>query len=575
MHKIVVSLCVALATTQGLSSARADTAPLEVLVRSGTPAPNTEAGTVFASFGAPVTNDLGTYAFAATLTSASANKTGIWIGVPGNWRLLVREGQAMPSNLGALQRLDRSAIVLNNADAVAFAARSGTGAGKLSIFRATRAGTVTVIASVGMQAPGLANGVTFRDLGEPVMNASGQIAFNASLQGPGITDANQGSAWLYSGGVLRTVMKGGDMMIISQPSTTVRDLLSPILNNNSKAAFGGVVQGPLVNPWNDSARWIATNWTPTIQSFGGTLVGTPGEGGDQITLQIRRVLPGMHRMNGAGTIAFFADHEDWNSPSKFAHGIWTTTPTGIKPVATRTTPVTALGEAVSLASYSSLIIDANNHIHFKASLAGQFVTSQNDNAFFSATSNGTLVQRLRANDGAPGMLGQRRLRELSPYAACGPNGELFLVAPMSGPTPNNAFERVLMTSYPSGEISKVVASGDRVTVAPGITKTVSGIPNFWAGNNQDGQPSAINASGSFVFRLEFTDSSSALCRNVLRPACPGDFDGNRIVDDYDFIVFSEYFSELAGGPGDLDRDGLTSDSDFVRFAQAYATLVCP
>lgn len=575
MRRKVFVLCVALATTHGVSSALADTAPVETLVRSGTQAPNTEAGALFASFGAPVTNDSGTCAFAATLTTTSVNKTGIWIGSPGNWKLLVREGQAMPSNLGALQRVDRSAIVLNNADVVAFAARSGTGAGKLSIFRVTRAGTVTVIASVGQQAPGLAAGVTFRDLGEPVMNASGQIAFNASLQGTGITDTNQGSAWLYSGGILRTVMKGGDVMIVSQPSTTVRDLLSPILNNGSKAAFGGIVQGPLVNPWNDSARWISTNWTPTIQSFGGTLVGIPGEGGDQTTLQIRRVLPGMHRMNASGTIAFFADHEDWFSPSKFAHGIWATTTTGIRPVATKTTPVTALGEPVALASYSSLVIDALNQVHFKASLSGPHVTSANDNAFFTAKTNGTLVQRLRANDGAPGVLGLRRLRELTPAAACGPGGELFLVAPMAGPTPSTNYERVLMTSYATGAISKIIATGDPITVASGVTKTVAGIPNFWAGSNQDGQPSAVNASGTLVFRLEFTDGSSALCRNNLRPACPGDFDGNRVVDDFDFVVFADYFAQLAGGPGDLNRDGITDDSDFIQFAQAYINLVCP
>ncbi|MFN9973596.1 MAG: hypothetical protein ACK58T_27270, partial [Phycisphaerae bacterium] len=172
-------------------------------------------------------------------------------------------------------------------------------------------------------------------------------------------------------------------------STTVRDLLSPILNNNSRLAFGGVVQGPLVSPWNDSARWIATNWTPSIQTFGGTLVGIPGEGGDQTTLQIRRVLPSMHRMNSSGTIAFFADHEDWLSPSKFTHGIWTTTTSGIKPVAHKRIPVTALGEPVTFASFSSVVIDAVNQVHFKATIVGSNVTARNDHAFFTARTNGT------------------------------------------------------------------------------------------------------------------------------------------------------------------------------------------
>jgi hypothetical protein len=574
MNRNVFFLCVACATTLGLSTARGDTAPIDVLLRSGTQAPNTESGALFANFSAPVTNDPGTYAFAATLSTTSVNKTGIWIGTPGNWRLLVREGQAMPSNLGALQRVDRAAIALSNGDIVTFAARAGTGAGKLAIFRLTRAGAVTVVAFTGQQAPGLPAGVTFRDLGEPVINASGQIAFNASLQGTGITDANQGSAWLYSGGILRTVVKGGDGLIVSQPSTTVRDLLSPIINNNSRLAFGGVVQGPLVSPWNDSARWISTNWTPSIQTFGGTLVGIPGEGGDQTTLQIRRVLPGMHRMNSSGTVAFFADHEDWLSPSKFTHGIWTTTTSGIKPVAHKGVPVTALGEPVTFASYSSVVIDAVNQVHFKATIVGPNVTARNDHAFFTARNNGTIVQRVRGNDAAPGVP-LRRMREIAPAAACGPNGELFLVAPMAAATPGLTFERVLFTSYPTGEMSKVVATGDTLTVAPGVSRVVSGIPNFWAGTNQDGQPSAINASGSLVFRLEFSDGTSALCRNVLRPVCPGDFDGSRIVDDFDFTRFAEYFESLAPGPGDLDRNGVTDDGDFVIFAGAYSKLTCP
>lgn len=574
MNRIGLFLCVAWATTHGLSAARGDTAPIDVLLRSGTAAPNTETGATFASFSAPVTNDPGTYAFAATLSTTNVNKTGIWIGTPGNWRMLVREGQAMPSNLGALQRVDRAAIALSNGDVVAFTARAGAGAGKLAIFRITRAGSIIAIAYTGQQAPGLATGVTFRDLGEPVINASGQIAFNASLQGPGITDANQGSAWLYSGGILRTVVKGGDGLIVSQPSTTVRDVLSPILNNNSLIAFGGIVQGPLVSPWNDSARWIATNWTPSIQSFGGTLVGLPGESSDQTTLQIRRVLPGMHRMNSSGTIAFFADHEDWFSPSKFVHGIWSTTTTGIKPIAHKGIPVTALGEPVSFASFSSVVIDSLNQIHFKATIVGPGVTSRNDNAFFTARANGSLVQRVRANDAAPGVLG-RRMRELAPAAACGPNGELFLVAPMSSTSPGLAYERILFTSYPTGEMSKVIATGDSLTVAPGVARVVSGIPNYWSGTNQDGQPSAINATGSFVFRLEFSDGSSALCRNQVRPACPGDFDGNRIVDDLDFARFAEYFENIAPGPGDLDRNGSTDDADFVLFATAYTRLVCP
>ncbi|MFN9969074.1 MAG: hypothetical protein ACK58T_04170, partial [Phycisphaerae bacterium] len=61
MNRNVLFLCVAWATTHGLSAARGDTAPIDVLLRSGTQAPNTESGALFANFSAPVTNDPGTY----------------------------------------------------------------------------------------------------------------------------------------------------------------------------------------------------------------------------------------------------------------------------------------------------------------------------------------------------------------------------------------------------------------------------------------------------------------------------------------------------------------------------------
>lgn len=66
-------------------------------------------------------------------------------------------------------------------------------------------------------------------------------------------------------------------------------------------------------------------------------------------------------------------------------------------------------------------------------------------------------------------------------------------------------------------------------------------------------------------------------------ACPGDLNGDDLVDDSDFVLFLAAYNILdcadpsmpAGCPADLNSDGVVDDSDFVLFVAAYNELVCP
>jgi len=518
----------------------------------------------------PALSEAGNFAFVGNLTSTT-QASGLWVGTQGNWTMLAREGQSLTGGIGPLKSLVGSVIAFNSNSQVAFIARSGSGDGTLRIFRASQALGVQAVASVGQQAPGMGIGVTFRDFGDPVINANGQISFNASLQGPGITSTNQGSIWLYSAGVLLPVLKGGDIPNVTQPTTTVRELMLPLLNSTGKLAFGGVVQGPLVAPINESARWTASNWVPSLQIVGGTLVPLSEDGGGYV---VRRVLPGMHRMNTSGTIVFFADHDDAFAVPKFAHSIWLTSPNGIIPIVTRITSLQAFGEPLTTSAFSSVVLDAVGNVHFKATVQGSQVTPDTDHGFFTRLPSGVVVQRVRAGQFAAGVAGARKTFELSPYAAVGPQGELFLTAPMKGFIPGVRYDRVLFVNYPDGTSSKVVATGDSILVN-GQSKTIAAIGNYYTGNGQDGLASSINAAGQFVFRVQFTDDSWAIVRNQLRSVCPGDFNGDRFVDDEDFSVFAAYYDALLSGPGDVNHDGVCDDADFVVFSSSYANLICP
>lgn len=63
------------------------------------------------------------------------------------------------------------------------------------------------------------------------------------------------------------------------------------------------------------------------------------------------------------------------------------------------------------------------------------------------------------------------------------------------------------------------------------------------------------------------------------PACPADFNGDKLVDDIDFVLFAQAYdlgtAPPAGRDFDLTNDGLVDDADFVLFATAYDQFTCP
>lgn len=66
-------------------------------------------------------------------------------------------------------------------------------------------------------------------------------------------------------------------------------------------------------------------------------------------------------------------------------------------------------------------------------------------------------------------------------------------------------------------------------------------------------------------------------------ACPGDLNGDALVDDADFSIFALDYntydcadpSMTPGCPADLNNDDVVDDSDFSLFAIAYNDFLCP
>ncbi len=83
-------------------------------------------------------------------------------------------------------------------------------------------------------------------------------------------------------------------------------------------------------------------------------------------------------------------------------------------------------------------------------------------------------------------------------------------------------------------------------------------------------------SGSWSQRTDGTWLiANALDYAIRHAPCPGDLNGDGLVNDDDFSIFIGYCNNLLDPRGDLTGDDLTEDADFTVFVGNYDALLCP
>ncbi|GEM_PF-6338325 len=115
------------------------------------------------------------------------------------------------------------------------------------------------------QSPASFGGATVKSLGEPTVNANGNIAFSAVLSGNGINGSNKSAIALTSGTTLKIAERTGNAAPDSDGNATgavFSKLSDPVLNNNDRIAFVGTLKnGGGVNATNDLGIWSDADGT--------------------------------------------------------------------------------------------------------------------------------------------------------------------------------------------------------------------------------------------------------------------------------------------------------------------------
>jgi hypothetical protein len=461
------------------------------IVMTGDPATAAGAGVTVSELTGPVSiNDSGKVAFRATL-AGSVNAYSMWTTASnGSLQMLAVDGGAAPGG-GVYNGLGGfGGPVINNSGEVAF---QGLINSKMSIV-AGFPGSMALMAKQGQSATKLTGGtrIVNGSFSDPRMNDSGQIVFNQGLPS-----------------CIELVTPGGSGMIeLMTPGDAVPGIASAtfgsgayaLINNNGTVAFQDTIAAPGNN--ND------TLWTYQIGQSNLNLLARKGDaapgGGGTITRIDVTTDNDTQALNNAGDVSFTPGLY-FGSATTLKQRIAPNMPapgtTGILAGATFSIPINAAGNVV----FEGTINDPN------PARTGDYGvwTGKPDNLRLLAR------EQEQAVGWAPGIK-----YSVNGYVTINESGTVAMQGFVAGPGINGSNGAGVWMTDELGALRLVAKDGDLLDVDPGPgadLRTISGLTIQTSTMPGDGRAHSLAGDGELLMRLTFTDGSTGLFTATLVP----------------------------------------------------------
>ncbi len=209
----------------------------------------------------------------------SLNDVGIWTGDSAGLQYVAREGETAATFPFDVTYAELNGVGLNRAGQLAISTRltgPGINSNNDEVLYTGTPGSLEVVARDSDAAPGLAPGVTLgRVLGGSVNN-NGTALFQATLAGPGVSNANNNSFWTGTPDGIQLAVREGDAAPGTSDGQNFSDLSSVLFNDAGDIAFRARLTGPGVTADNDFGVWAKKNGTTQlIAREGQAAPGTP------------------------------------------------------------------------------------------------------------------------------------------------------------------------------------------------------------------------------------------------------------------------------------------------------------
>jgi hypothetical protein len=260
---------------------------VQLIARNGIQAPGAPAGVNFSTtFRNVGLNKSGQVAFLADLVGSgvdATNEIGIWTGNESTLQLVARTGSPAPGTTAGVRFESLEPTSLNESGQVAFMGTlvgGGTHVGNnQGLWRGAAIG-VQLVVREGDPAPGAAAGVMLSGFQIAGLNDSGQVAFSAGLSGVGVNTANDRGIYLADAEERIEVIREGNPLAGSTINSFQLYLGPEARSRTSFNSFGQVAyaaaltdgrQGVFV--FTPEVRWrrsfsgawdTASNWTVSI-----------------------------------------------------------------------------------------------------------------------------------------------------------------------------------------------------------------------------------------------------------------------------------------------------------------------
>lgn len=261
-----------------------------------------------------------------------------------------------------------------------------------------RASQFTKVAIAGDAAPGTQADVVFSTFGEPTINASGHVAFAATLQGPGISDSiNVSGIWVGPSDQLQLVARSGDPAVGVGAGNDFLRFRNPFLNDRGDLGFAGTYAGPTTSATNNDAIWTTTPGLLTLvaRESGGTEL-APDVIFSEFNFTNTLAPPIDLRFDSLGRVAFQSRIEGPGIVNR--NGIWSNLSGLLAPLIREGDPAPGSDATAIFDSFTTLALGDNGHVVFKGILDSSSISSNDGNGLWLI--DGGTLQAI-AIDGTP------------------------------------------------------------------------------------------------------------------------------------------------------------------------------
>ena len=260
----------------------------EIVYREGTAAAGVESDVTFGvGSGGFLLNATGDEAFSAALRGPSIstlNEQGLWAYRNGNQELIVRGGQQAPGMAVGTNFLSTVNSSMNARAEMAFSATltggDTTSANDRSIWRETETGDLQIVMRSGDPAPNMQAGFAFAGGVAPTLvgfNSAGQVAYTASLLGPGVNTDNDRGVWIKDpDGPAHLVAREGAQAPGLPLGAVYGNFQSVKMNSVGETALHALVEGlGVIDPNDEAVFALSGGESRVIMRRGDTAPGAP------------------------------------------------------------------------------------------------------------------------------------------------------------------------------------------------------------------------------------------------------------------------------------------------------------